>query len=179
MKKLLLFLFLFPIMSWGQKIKEDTKDKFTGQHLVSTSQEALIKRNKWKNQWQQVLISLRNIDGNWTMPTFFELNDVEKYDENSQLLLLLNNGKTIILNTLYTGIGNEDCPIGIGGVNTNVHGFSTVFNLSNEDIDKLRNNYITDVRVSPLGHNYDFVVDKKEQELLKRMISLIDNKIAN
>ena len=179
MKKLLFLLILIPILGYGQKIKENKIDKFTGQHVIETTQEGLVKRNKWKNQWQQLLISLRYVNGEWVIPSFIELKEIEKYDEDSQLILLLDNNETIILPSLYTGIGSEDCPIGLGGINSNVHGFTTVFPLTNDDIDKLRSHLITDVRISPLGHNYDFEVGTKERDLLQRMIKLIDNNIKN
>lgn len=159
----------------AQKIEKNEVDKFTKQHIVETKQEELIKRNKWKNQWQRILITIRNVNGEWVMPTFIELNEIEKYDEGSTISLLLDNGDTIILESLYTGIGAEDCPIGIGGINSHVHGFSTVFNLSNANIDMLREHTVTDVRVSPLGKNYDFVVGEKEQSLIMRSIRKIDD----
>ena len=165
-------------VAWGQKIIKNENDKFTGQRIIETSQEALAKRNKWKNQWQQVITSVRYTDGEWTMPVFFELEEIEKYDENSQVIFLLENGKRIILPSLYTGIGAEDCPIGLGGVNSNVHGFSTILPLTNKDVELLRQYMITDVRVSPLGKNYDFVIGKKEGSVIMRMITLIDNAIA-
>lgn len=181
MKKVLLissFIWL-SLISYSQKIDINNIDKFTGQHEISTSQEALVKRNKWKNQWQQLLISLRNVDGEWLMPAFIELNEIEKYDENSQLLLRLDNGEVIILPTLYTGIGTEECPIGLGGINSHVHGFSTVFPLTEENIKQLKYNEVTDVRISPLGQNYDFEISKKERSLIQKMINLIDKEIKN
>lgn len=171
-------LMLLPIVAWGQKIKENSVDKFTGQNVVCTTQEALAKRNKWKNQWQQVLVSVRNVNNEWTIPAFIELYEIEKYDENSQLIILLSNGDKVILPSLYTGIGSEDCPIGIGGINSNVHGFSTVFPLSKSDVDLLRENDITDVRVTTLGANHDFAINKKEQGIVKRMIKLIDDALS-
>lgn len=178
MRKLLtIVLILLPIIANGQKIVKNEIDKFTKQHILETSQEALVKRNKWKNQWQQVLISVRNVNGEWSMPSFIELEEVENYDNNSQIILLLDNEEPLILQSLYSGIGAEDCPIGIGGVNSNVHGFTTILPLSEADVNLLRNHTITDVRVSPLGANYDFVVGKKESDVIKRMIKVIDDKL--
>ncbi|MDE6353417.1 MAG: hypothetical protein K2K88_09855 [Muribaculaceae bacterium] len=179
MKKLIaMTLMLLPMLARGQKIIKSEIDKFTGQRIVETSQEAIAKRNKWKNQWQQVLVSVRYTDGEWTMPVFFELEEIEKYDENSQVILLLANGERIILPSLYTGIGAEDCPIGLGGVNSHVHGFSTILPLENKDVELLRQYEITDVRVSPLGKNYDFVIGKKEGSTIMTMINLIDNAVT-
>lgn len=168
-------MLLPPMLAWGQEIIENDIDKFTEQHVVCTTQEPLAKRNKWKSQWQQVLVSIRKVDNEWVMPTFIELDEIEKYDEHSQLILLLSNGDRIFLPSLYTGIGAEDCPIGIGGVNHHVHGFTTVFPLSEQDVDLLRKNSITDVRVTTLGANHDFAIGKKEQDVVKRMIKLIDD----
>lgn len=179
MRKLLLILFVITSsFLYGQKIKEDKVDKFTGQKIVCTTQEALAKRNKWKNEWQQVLVSIRRVDNEWVMPTFIELEDIEKYDDDSQMILLLSNGDKITTRSLYTGIGAEDCPIGIGGINSHVHGFSTVFPLTELDLNLLRQNDITDVRITTLGALHDFSIGKKEQTLVKRMIELIDKSSA-
>lgn len=175
MKKLMLILFVMASsLAYGQKIKENTVDKFTGQKTVCTTQEALAKRNKWKNEWQQVLVSVRKVDNEWAMPAFIELEDIEKYDDDSQMILLLSNGDKITMRTLYTGIGAEDCPIGIGGVNPHVHGFSTVFPMSESDVCLLRQNDISDIRITTLGASHDFPIGKKEQSVVKKMIELID-----
>ena len=178
MKKLTLaMLLLFPMVTMAQRIEKNEIDKFTKQHVVETSQEELIKRNKWKNRWERVLVALRNVNGEWVLPAFIELGEIEKYDENSTMSWLLDNGEVVILKSFYTGIGSEDCPIGIGGINHNVHGFTTVFNLSDADIEMLRKHTISDVRVSPLGKNYDFVVGKDDSDLIMRMIKVVDNTI--
>jgi len=178
MKKIIvmtLFVLSEVLTMSAQKIAKDEIDKFTKQRVIETKQEELIKRNKWKNQWQRILISIRNVNGEWVMPAFIELEEIEKYDDESTMTLLLDNGESIILESLYTGIGAEDCPIGIGGVNSHVHGFSTVFNLSETNLNMLRAHEITDIRVSPLGKNYDFVVGDKEKSLISRSIGKIDN----
>ena len=177
MKKIILLLLLIPFLGYGQKIRENKVDKFTGQHLIETSEESLIKGNKWKNQWNKIHMSLRYVDGDWVLPTFIELEEIEKYDQNSRLIFLLGNGETIILPSLYTGIGSEDVPGVLGGVKSGVYGFSTVFPLTNEDVNKLQINIITDVRLSVMGHNYDFEVGKKEQDLIQKMIQLINHNI--
>lgn len=178
MKKLLtVLLIILPIIANGQKIAKNEIDKFTKQHILETDQEALVKRNKWKNQWQRVLVSIRNVDGEWFMPAFIELEEIENYDSNSQVVLLLDNDEPLILQSLFSGIGAEDCPIGIGGVNPHVHGFSTILPLTEVDVNLLRNHAITDVRVSPLGANHDFEVGKKEMDIIQRMIKLIDDKL--
>ena len=60
-----------------------------------------------------------------------------------------------------------------------MHGFSTVFPLSDSDINLLRNYNITDIRVTTLGSNHDFAIGKKEQDLVRRMIEIIDNAITS
>lgn len=177
MKNLILLLcMIFALGANSQKIKECKIDKFTKQQIIQTSQEVLINRNKWKGSWDRVLISLKNVDGSWVMPAFIELKNIEKYDEGSNMVLLLDNEEIISLQSIYTGIGSEECHIGIGGVNSNVHGFSTVFRLTPEEIELLRLHKVTDVRITPLGSIYDFEVGKKEQDLIQRMINLIDDK---
>lgn len=122
MKKLLaIMLMLLPMLAWGQKIARQEVDKFTKQSVIETSSEKIADFNKWKSlipDPSEVVVSIRNVDGAWIMPTSIRLDEIQKYTEEDGITLLLENDATIILKTLYTGIGAESV-----GLSKNRHAF--------------------------------------------------------
>jgi hypothetical protein len=177
MKKLLaIMLMLLPMLAWGQKIARQEVDKFTKQSVIETSSEKIADFNKWKSlipDPSEVVVSIRNVDGAWIMPTSIRLDEIQKYTEEDGITLLLENDATIILKTLYTGIGAESV-----GLSKNRHAFNTAFELTNEEVDNLRTNNIIAVRVSYLGGHKDFECNKSKGEKVKKMIKLIDDALS-
>lgn len=174
MKKLIaMMLMLLPMLAWGQKIARHEVDKFTKQSVIETSSEKIADFNKWKSlipDPSEVVVSIRNVDGAWIMPTSIRLDEIQKYTEEDGMTLLLENDATIVLKTLYTGIGAEHV-----GLSNNRHAFNTAFELTNEDVENLRTNNIAAVRVSYLGGHKDFECNKSKGEKVKKMIKLIDD----
>lgn len=177
MKKLIaIMMMMFPILAWGQKIDKHEVDKFTKQCIIETSYEKIADFNKWKSlipDPSEVLVSIRNVDGAWRMPASIRLDEVQKYTEDDGITLLLENDSTMILTTLYTGIGAESV-----GLSNSRHAFDTVFELTDEEIDNLRKYKITAVRVNFLGGHKDFECNKSKGEKVKRMIKLIDDALS-
>lgn len=174
MKKLLaMMLMLLPTLAWGQKIAKHEVDKFTKQVVIETSSEKIADYNKWKSLLpdpSEVFVSIRNVDGTWVMPASIRLDEVQKYTEEDGLTLLLENDATIILKTLYTGIGGESV-----GLSNNKHAFNTAFELTDDDVNNLRANKITAVRVNFLGGHKDFECNKSKGEKVMKMIKLVDD----
>ncbi len=169
-------LMLLPMLAWGQKIARQEVDKFTKQSVIETSSEKIADFNKWKSlipDPSEVVVSIRNVDGAWIMPTSIRLDEIQKYTEEDGITLLLENDATIILKTLYTGIGAESV-----GLSKNRHAFNTAFELTNEEVDNLRTNNIIAVRVSYLGGHKDFECNKSKGEKVKKMIKLIDDALS-
>lgn len=167
---------LLPMLAWGQKIARQEVDKFTKQSVIETSSEKIADFNKWKSlipDPSEVVVSIRNVDGAWIMPTSIRLDEIQKYTEEDGITLLLENDATIILKTLYTGIGAESV-----GLSKNRHAFNTAFELTNEEVDNLRTNNIIAVRVSYLGGHKDFECNKSKGEKVKKMIKLIDDALS-
>ena len=177
MKKLIaMMLVLLPMLAWGQKIARHEVDKFTKQSVIETSSEKIADFNKWKSlitDPSEVVVSIRNVDGAWIMPASIRLDEIQKYTDEDGITLLLENDATIILKTLYTGIGAESV-----GLSNNRHAFNTAFELTNEDVENLRTNNITAVRVSYLGGHKDFECNKSKGEKVKKMIKLIDDALS-
>lgn len=177
MKKLIaIVMMVFPMLVWGQKITKLEVDKFTKQTIIETSSEKIADFNKWKSLLpdpSEVLVSIRNVDGVWRMPASIRLDEVQKYTEDDGITLLLENDLTIILTTLYTGVGAESV-----GLSNSRHAFDTVFELTDEDVENLRKYKITAVRVNFLGGHKDFECNKSKAEKVMKMIKLIDDALS-
>lgn len=177
MKKLIaIVMMLLPMLVWGQKITKLEVDKFTKQTIIETSSEKIADFNKWKSlvpDPSEVLVSIRNVDGVWRMPASIRLDEVQKYTEDDGITLLLENDSTIILTTLYTGVGAESV-----GLSNSRHAFDTVFELTDEDVENLRKYKITAVRVNFLGGHKDFECNKTKAEKVMKMIKLIDDALS-
>lgn len=169
-------MMVFPMLVWGQKITKLEVDKFTKQTIIETSSEKIADFNKWKSlvpDPSEVLVSIRNVDGVWRMPASIRLDEVQKYTEDDGITLLLENDSTIILTTLYTGVGAESV-----GLSNSRHAFDTVFELTDEDVENLRKYKITAVRVNFLGGHKDFECNKSKAEKVMKMIKLIDDALS-
>lgn len=177
MKKLLVLMMMaLPMMAGAQKIVKNEVDKFTKQSVIETSCEKIADFNKWKKfipDSSEVLVSIRNVDGTWIMPASIRLDEVQKYTEEDGITLLLENEVTIILKTLYTGIGGENA-----GLSINKHAFNTAFELTENDVSNLRTNKITSVRVYFLGGHKDIDCRKSQGEKVMKMIKLVDDALS-
>lgn len=108
--------------------------------------------------------AIRKNGDSWTMPANIVLPHIEKYDENSGVSLLLDDGNTITLRTMYTGIGIKKMGDG--------YQFETCFELSDDDIAQLKSHKVTDVHVRYMGGHYDRTLKDKKQVLIQKMLSL-------
>lgn len=165
---------LFPMAMWGQKIIKNDIDKFTKQRQIEVGQKDIVRTHKFGGPNYTLFLGLRYTEGKWVIPAVIVTNSVEKYNEESGISLLLDNGETINLITNYTGISGPDNPDGLRGY----YGFDTSFSLTDAELESLRLHPITDIRISSLDANYDFVIKKNKQNLIQKMISLIDEILA-
>lgn len=176
MKKLIaMLMILSPIMAMAQKIQKNEIDKFTKQRLVETKMETLAKFNKWKSlraDNTRLNIGVRFLNGDWVFPAMIVLDDCEKVTERNGVLFLLDNGETITSTTAYTGIFESSQEPG-----SSLWRFNTVLYVDQNDVPKLKNGKITDIRISVLGRNFDLPVEEGKQDLISRMITLIESKL--
>lgn len=169
MRKFLFLLLacLLVATSYAQKIKKSEVDKFTKTKLVETSVESLYSVNFMASGFiYKFDFCIRKADDSYVMPANILMQEIVKYDENSGVTFLLDNDDTVILKTNFTGIGGNKFGKG--------YFFETSFNISEADVQKLREHKITNVRVSYLGGHYDRELKSKKQELVMKCIQLVD-----
>ena len=170
MKKLLIVLSLILVCASSvsaQKIKKKEVDKFTKAEIVETSVESLYKQNFMMSGFTNIFeCCIRKTNGFYVMPANILTKEVEKYTEDSGVTFLLDNDDTVTLTTAYTGISGDKFGNG--------YWFNTAFNLSEDDVVKLKNNKVVSIRVSYLGGNYDHDVKGKKQEVIAKMLKLVD-----
>lgn len=153
----------------AQSIATNELDKFTKTHKIETSIERLVDKRIMGNTLYAVRVKIAKLDSTYYMQSLISLPKMVTYDKNSGLILLLNNNETIRLYTLYTGIGAQQIPF-LGNYN-----FETNFILSKDDVEKLKNNEVTDVRIVYLGGYYDYKVLKNRKDILQKLLELVDN----
>lgn len=161
---LLCSIILCPAIS-AQKIIKNEVDKFTKSEIVETSTETLYVSNYMGTGYDYKFdFQIRRVNGEYAMPANILMTDIVKYTEEDGVTFLLSNGDTVTLLTNYTGVGEE--AFGNG------YWFSTSFNLTESDVEKLKANSITDVRVTYMGGHYDYTLKQKKQGLIKTMLEL-------
>lgn len=169
MKKLLFIVFACFLVSasFAQKIKKSEVDKFSKTRIIETSMESLYSVNFMASGFiYKFDFCIRKAGDSYVMPANILLKEIEKYDEDSGVTFLLDNDDTVVLKTNFTGIGGEKFGNG--------YFFETSFNISDVDVQKLREHKITNVRVSYLGGHYDRELKSKKQELVMKCIQLVD-----
>ena len=153
---------------FAQKIKTKEIDKFTKSEIIETSSEYLFRVNYGSGWTHRFDFILRRVNGSFVMATEILLPDMVKYTEGDGVTFLLDNGETLFLETLYTGISSSN------STNTG-YSFSTVFELSQEEVELLKNNKVTDIRVQYFGGAYDKEIKDKKQMLIIDMLRLFEN----
>lgn len=168
MKKFLICLSLcvaFINNACAQKLVVNNVDKFSKEVIKETSRETLFSVNFMATGIMYSFdFNIKKAGDVWSMPASIVTKDVVKYDENSGITLLLSNGETVMLKTAYTGIAAKEFGNG--------HIFDTCFILSSDDIKKLSENNVTDIRISWMDGYYDRQLKAKKQDLIKKMIAL-------
>ena len=150
---------------YAQKLRINEVDKFTKSVKQETTKETLYSVNFMASGYiNRFEFAIRKVGDKWLMPANILLQHIEKYDEDSGITLLLDGGETISLTTMYTGIGAEKFGNG--------YQFDTCFQLTSDDVAKLKEKKVTDIRVRYMGGHYDRVVKDKKQTLIQRMLAL-------
>jgi hypothetical protein len=161
---LITLFFLFPVSnSFAQKIVKHEYDRFTKDTITETSSVKLI------NVFGKISPSVFNCqirkigDNIYSMPATIKLDKGSfKITEDDGVYFLLENDETIILRTAYTGIGT-------------LRGFSTVYTLSLEDVEKLRQYRIVAIRITYIDGYYDHDIKPENQGKVMKMLQLVDS----
>lgn len=153
---------------FAQKIKTDEVDKFTKSRIVETSMEELCSKKIFTTQYR-LKLKLRKAGENYMFFAEIASPEIEKYDETSGAVLLLENGETVNLITNIVGVGSRRYNF--------YYLFDTSFNVNQEDIEKLKKNKVTDVRLLIFDTKIDIEVKDKKQDLIQKMLGLIDERL--
>ena len=156
----------------AQKIKNREFDKFTKKETITTSVETLYTRTTFLNtgEYKFKFYIKKTEEDSYTMFATISTPECEKYSENSGVRFLLSNGDVVELQTLYTGVSG----LAIVTTNRKVYAFETAFVLSSEDVKKMKEFEITDVRVLTIDGYHDHELKEKKRGMIKRMLSLLD-----
>lgn len=170
--KNVIVLFLLGFFSccsiFAQKIKKKEIDKFTKAEVIETSLETMYSVNLLGTGWcNKFEFQIRRTDGMYTMPANILMNKVVKYTENDGVTFLLDNDDTVDLKTNFTGIGSEAYAKG--------YWFRTSFLLTESDVEKLKKNKVTAIRINYIDGHYDKDIKENKQDLIQRSLMLFEN----
>lgn len=170
--KQLFLLFGFSCVSmfiYAQKIEKVEIDKFTGAEIIETTSESLYVDRFlfYANVKHQFIFCIRRVNGEYSMPATIVMDDIVKYEKGDGVIFLLGNGEIVTLETNYTGIGSSPY-LNMG------YSFSTNFSLTDDDVEKLKNNKVETVRVTYLGGYYDVDLKSKKSALITKSLKLFD-----
>lgn len=168
MKKTIVFLFfvLLCYTSFSQRIVKKEVDKFTGNEIIETSSKWLFNSMDAINGGLK--FSIRKVNNSYSMPARVVYGSAFKFtEEDGEIIFLLSNKETVTLKSAYTGISSLTS-------SSNIWGFSTVFLISEEDVEKLKQYDVTDVRINFFGKRCDREIKESKRDLVKRMLKLFE-----
>lgn len=173
--KQMLFLSLifgFALNVSAQKIKEREIDKFTKLETISTSVETLYTRPTFlgSGRYQFKFHIRKQGEQSYTIFAKISTPECEKYDDNSGISLLLSNGDVVKLRTSYTGVSGLEYI----SSSSKIYTFETAFTLSKDDVKKLKEFDITDIRVTTIDSYHDQELKNKKGSLIKKMLIMLD-----
>lgn len=168
MKKNIVFVFflLLCCTSFSQRIVKKEVDKFSGVETIETSSKWLWNSMGAFNGGLDFCI--RKVDNTYCMPARILYYDVFKFtEEDGSIVLLLSNKETVTLQSTYTGIASP-----MSG--SDIWVFSTVFRMTEDDVAKLKQYDVTDVRIDFFGGRCDREIKESKRDLIKRMLNLFE-----
>lgn len=178
MKKALFFtlLCIFTSCIWAQKIEVNKLDKFTNKQEIRISSELLYRHVDVSGISAILDTRFISSDSNIGLICDIIFHNIVKYGDGDGISLLLDDGQPPMdLISSYTGIGSKNYEVmGFGGIKRG-YSFSTLFILTNEQLQRLSEYNVTDVRVRYLGGTYDSEVSKKAQKKFKKAAGLLLN----
>ncbi len=97
------------------------------------------------------------------------LPEMVKYSEGDGIILLLENSDAIRLESSYTGLSSKSAGSNRGYV------FETVFMLTDEQVQLLKQYNVTDIRINYFDGSYDREIKDEKRTLIRTMLKLFDN----
>ena len=169
-KSVILSLVCFCFFSIGQaqKITKNEVDKFSKIRIIETSNETLYSSYAFTLIQSKFDFSIRKVDQVYAMTGDIYMSGIAKYTEDDGITFLLDNDETVKLTTNYTGLGSKYIPQG------RCHVFRTSFNLSADDVSKLKAHKVLAIRITYLGGAYDRDLKKNKQDIIMKALKLVD-----
>lgn len=164
MKRFLLFLAILSICgsAYSQKIVKNEKDAFTGSHVIETSYVTIS---------DGFTCSIRSVNGTRILMVSFNGGDeIYTMEKDAQFMFKLQNDSIITLANLEDAVGEYwSSPIG------NISHFllKTKYELSEEQINELQANKITNVRFYTTAGYIERKVSEKNAKKLLKLFALI------
>ena len=183
MKKILLVAALFfPLITSAQKLLKPKVDKISGDTTWATSKEKLFMHGNYlTGQGEAVLSVVEKIKAGKEEAIVLILNvqtvnqrTVYSISKGQKAYLKLSDNSTVTIKSATYDIGNPQA--GIAGDFVITSGSTVgVYDLLKEDIEKIKANDITFLRVETSSGNFDCDLKPKNSEMLKKQIDLIYN----
>ena len=172
MKKLLLLsiILLGCLNLNSQEIRKVEVDKFSKKEKIETSTEKLFvglmpfslatgsKFEFYISRYGETYRIFANI----------MLPEMVKYSDGDGIDLLLANGDVVSLLSEYKGLSSKKVGDNRGYV------FETVFILSDEDVNLLKQNHVTDIRIRHFDSYTDKEIKEDKRGLIKTMLNLFN-----
>lgn len=154
----------------AQKLKVNTIDKFTQFVFKETTEESF--GTDFINNFR-FTFKLKYSEKQYSMPAVITFGKQVQYDENSGIALLLDDNSTIRLYSRYSGLST---PIPNFKGEVYFYSFKTEFFLNEDQVSKLRDHKVTDIRIYYMDVDgvYDYKLKSKKQMLIQRMLKLFD-----
>lgn len=166
MKRFLLFLAILSICgsAYSQKIVKNEKDAFTGSHVIETSYVTIS---------DGFTCSIRSVNGTRILMVSFNGGDeIYTMEKDAQFMFKLQNDSIITLANLEDAVG-EYRSLNIGNSHISHFLLKTKYELSEEQINELQANKITNVRFYTTAGYIERKVSEKNAKKLLKLFALI------
>lgn len=169
MRLIILILLLKSTFSFGQEIKKNEIDEFTGDKLKISSWEKLAYTGKMNSY-----VRMKKVNSTFILNfKFITTNKAYSINEGEVLLLKLSDSQIIKLkNSSFETSSIGGGSVGISG--SNLFGIKISCHINNETLKKLQNNLIVKMRIYQSNGYIEEDVKKKRAEKFISLLGLFD-----
>lgn len=168
MKFILSLLVLITTFSNAQMIEESQIDEFTGAMVLKTSTETVV-----ANMKKTVFFTCRKVDSTVMLQVKMMMNQIFSVKEGGMFMLKLVNGEVVTLYNPEFTITCRGCGArGFSG--SGAEGISLTFYLNNEQVDKLKKNQVSKIRLYTSEGYIEDEIKEKYAPVLPYLLKLIE-----
>ena len=169
-------LFLLSIILLGclnlnsQEIIKVEVDKFSKKEkIITTSEKLFVGLMPFSlATGSKFEFYISRYEGTYFIFADIMLPDMVKYSDGDGIDLLLDSGDVVSLTSEYTGVSTKSAGSNRGYV------FETAFILSDEDVNLLKQNDVTDIRIRHFDSHTDKEIKDEKRGLIKAMLNLFN-----